>query len=229
MFLPQFHRDERSSRHGPVCIAQATRRRHERYCCTSWCAGNLSIARPIDREEPRMKNCRMRPCCSHLPVSSPVSASRIARARSTTKASSPSSLSIPRCCASAPTPQPAVLERQGRGFREQDRRTVRREAAEEARLHVLPQHRLRADDARSASLRRDHGFPKHDVRKAPILLRTAYTLVSKQGSGLEEVTTLEDSAEGQHIGIVAGHRRDQHGDRRPDGKRKPYRDDRHAL
>ena len=53
----------------------------------------------------------------------------------------------------------AVLEREGRGVREQARRAVCGKAAEEARLHVLPAgDRLRPDDARRASLRRHHGL-----------------------------------------------------------------------
>ena len=48
----------------------------------------------------------------------------------------------------------------GEGFREQARRTVRREAEQEAGLHVLPAgDRLRPDDAWRPSLRRHHGLP----------------------------------------------------------------------
>jgi quinoprotein dehydrogenase-associated probable ABC transporter substrate-binding protein len=51
------------------------------------------------------------------------------------------------------------------------------------------------------------GFPQGDdlVQGTNPYYRTAYALVVKQGSGLEEVTTLEDERlKGKHIGIVAG-------------------------
>jgi quinoprotein dehydrogenase-associated probable ABC transporter substrate-binding protein len=51
------------------------------------------------------------------------------------------------------------------------------------------------------------GFPQGDdlVQGTNPYYRTAYALVSKQGSGLEDVTTLEDARlKGKHIGIVAG-------------------------
>jgi quinoprotein dehydrogenase-associated probable ABC transporter substrate-binding protein len=51
------------------------------------------------------------------------------------------------------------------------------------------------------------GFPQGDdlVQGTNPYYRTAYALVSKQGSGLEDVTTLEDGhLKGKHIGIVAG-------------------------
>jgi len=51
------------------------------------------------------------------------------------------------------------------------------------------------------------GFPQGDdlVQGTNPYYRTAYTLIAKQGSGLEEVTTLEDARlKGKHIGIVAG-------------------------
>jgi quinoprotein dehydrogenase-associated probable ABC transporter substrate-binding protein len=51
------------------------------------------------------------------------------------------------------------------------------------------------------------GFPQGDelVQGTNPYYRTAYALVSKQGSGLDEVTTLEDARlKGKHIGIVAG-------------------------
>src|SRR5262245_9240524 len=51
------------------------------------------------------------------------------------------------------------------------------------------------------------GFPQGDdlVQNTNPYYRTAYALVAKQGSGLEEVATLEDERlKGKHIGIVAG-------------------------
>jgi quinoprotein dehydrogenase-associated probable ABC transporter substrate-binding protein len=51
------------------------------------------------------------------------------------------------------------------------------------------------------------GFPQGDdlVQGTNPYYRTAYALVAKQGSGLDEVATLEDARlKGQHIGIVAG-------------------------
>src|SRR5712672_4764949 len=51
------------------------------------------------------------------------------------------------------------------------------------------------------------GFPQGDdlVQGTNPYYRTAYTLVAKPGSGLDEVTTLEDERlKGKHIGIVAG-------------------------
>jgi len=51
------------------------------------------------------------------------------------------------------------------------------------------------------------GFPQGDdlVQGTNPYYRTAYALVSKQGSGLEEVTALNDARlKGKHIGIVAG-------------------------
>ena len=51
------------------------------------------------------------------------------------------------------------------------------------------------------------GFPQGDdlVQGTNPYYRTAYALVTKQGSGLDEVTTLEDERlKGKHIGIVAG-------------------------
>ena len=51
------------------------------------------------------------------------------------------------------------------------------------------------------------GFPQGDdlVQGTNPYYRTAYALVAKQGSGLEEVVTLEDERlKGKHIGIVAG-------------------------
>jgi quinoprotein dehydrogenase-associated probable ABC transporter substrate-binding protein len=51
------------------------------------------------------------------------------------------------------------------------------------------------------------GFPQGDdlVQGTNPYYRTAYALVSKQGSGLEDVATLEDTRlKGKHIGIVAG-------------------------
>jgi quinoprotein dehydrogenase-associated probable ABC transporter substrate-binding protein len=51
------------------------------------------------------------------------------------------------------------------------------------------------------------GFPQGDdlVQGTNPYYRTAYALVSKQGSGLEDVTALEDARlKGKHIGIVAG-------------------------
>jgi quinoprotein dehydrogenase-associated probable ABC transporter substrate-binding protein len=51
------------------------------------------------------------------------------------------------------------------------------------------------------------GFPQGDdlVQGTNPYYRTAYALVSKQGSGLEDVTGLEDvRLRGRHIGIVAG-------------------------
>ncbi|MFB9263841.1 substrate-binding domain-containing protein [Bradyrhizobium erythrophlei] len=51
------------------------------------------------------------------------------------------------------------------------------------------------------------GFPQGDdlAQGTNPYYRTAYALVAKQGSGLEEVTTLEDERlKGKHIGIVAG-------------------------
>jgi quinoprotein dehydrogenase-associated probable ABC transporter substrate-binding protein len=51
------------------------------------------------------------------------------------------------------------------------------------------------------------GFPQGDdlVQGTNPYYRTAYALVSKQGSGLEEVTALQDARlKGKHIGIVAG-------------------------
>src|SRR2546430_56619 len=51
------------------------------------------------------------------------------------------------------------------------------------------------------------GFPQGDelVQGTNPYYRTAYALVAKQGSGLDEVTTLEDERlKGKHIGIVAG-------------------------
>ena len=51
------------------------------------------------------------------------------------------------------------------------------------------------------------GFPQGDdlVQGTNPYYRTAYALVAKRGSGLEEVATLEDQRlKGRHIGIVAG-------------------------
>ena len=51
------------------------------------------------------------------------------------------------------------------------------------------------------------GFPQGDdlVQGTNPYYRTAYALVAKPGSGLDEVTTLEDARlKGKHIGIVAG-------------------------
>src|SRR3954463_15669270 len=51
------------------------------------------------------------------------------------------------------------------------------------------------------------GFPQGDdlVQGTKPYYRTAYALIAKQGSGLEEVTTLDDARlKGKHIGIVAG-------------------------
>jgi quinoprotein dehydrogenase-associated probable ABC transporter substrate-binding protein len=51
------------------------------------------------------------------------------------------------------------------------------------------------------------GFPQGDdlVQGTNPYYRTAYALVAKQGSGLDDVTTLEDPRlKGKHIGIVAG-------------------------
>ncbi len=51
------------------------------------------------------------------------------------------------------------------------------------------------------------GFPQGDdlVQGTNPYYRTAYALISKQGSGLEDVATLEDARlKGKHIGIVAG-------------------------
>jgi quinoprotein dehydrogenase-associated probable ABC transporter substrate-binding protein len=51
------------------------------------------------------------------------------------------------------------------------------------------------------------GFPQGDdlVQGTNPYYRTAYALVAKPGSGLEDVTTLEDARlKGKHIGIVAG-------------------------
>jgi quinoprotein dehydrogenase-associated probable ABC transporter substrate-binding protein len=51
------------------------------------------------------------------------------------------------------------------------------------------------------------GFPQGDdlVQGTNPYYRTAYALISKQGSGLEDVTTLDDARlKGKHIGIVAG-------------------------
>jgi quinoprotein dehydrogenase-associated probable ABC transporter substrate-binding protein len=51
------------------------------------------------------------------------------------------------------------------------------------------------------------GFPQGDdlVQGTNPYYRTAYALVAKQGSGLEDVATLEDGRlKGKHIGIVAG-------------------------
>jgi quinoprotein dehydrogenase-associated probable ABC transporter substrate-binding protein len=51
------------------------------------------------------------------------------------------------------------------------------------------------------------GFPQGDdlAQGTNPYYRTAYALVAKQGSGLEDVTTLDDERlKGKHIGIVAG-------------------------
>ena len=51
------------------------------------------------------------------------------------------------------------------------------------------------------------GFPQGDdlVQGTNPYYRTAYALIAKQGSGLDDVTTLEDARlKGKHIGIVAG-------------------------
>ncbi len=51
------------------------------------------------------------------------------------------------------------------------------------------------------------GFPQGDelVQGTNPYYRTAYALVAKQGAGLDDVTTLEDSRlKGKHIGVVAG-------------------------
>lgn len=51
------------------------------------------------------------------------------------------------------------------------------------------------------------GFPQGDdlVQGTNPYYRTAYALISKQGSGLEEITTLADARlKGKHLGIVAG-------------------------
>ena len=51
------------------------------------------------------------------------------------------------------------------------------------------------------------GFPQGDdlVQGTNPYYRTSYALVAKQGSGLDDVTTLEDERlKGKHIGVVAG-------------------------
>src|SRR5689334_4987145 len=51
------------------------------------------------------------------------------------------------------------------------------------------------------------GFPQGDdlVQGTNPYYRTAYALITKQGSGLEDVATLEDARlKGKHIGVVAG-------------------------
>jgi quinoprotein dehydrogenase-associated probable ABC transporter substrate-binding protein len=51
------------------------------------------------------------------------------------------------------------------------------------------------------------GFPQGDelVQGTNPYYRTAYALIAKQGSGLEEVTTLGDQRlKGKHVGVVAG-------------------------
>jgi quinoprotein dehydrogenase-associated probable ABC transporter substrate-binding protein len=51
------------------------------------------------------------------------------------------------------------------------------------------------------------GFPQGDdlVQGTNPYYRTAYALIAKEGSGLDDVTTLEDERlKGKHIGIVAG-------------------------
>ncbi len=51
------------------------------------------------------------------------------------------------------------------------------------------------------------GFPQGDdlVQGTNPYYRTAYALIAKQGSGLEDVMTLEDARlKGKHIGVVAG-------------------------
>lgn len=51
------------------------------------------------------------------------------------------------------------------------------------------------------------GFPQGDdlVQGTNPYYRTAYALIAKPGSGLEDVTTLEDARlKGKHIGVVAG-------------------------
>lgn len=51
------------------------------------------------------------------------------------------------------------------------------------------------------------GFPQGDelVQGTNPYYRTAYALITKQGSGLDDVTTLEDARlKGKHLGIVAG-------------------------
>jgi quinoprotein dehydrogenase-associated probable ABC transporter substrate-binding protein len=51
------------------------------------------------------------------------------------------------------------------------------------------------------------GFPQGDdlVQGTNPYYRTSYALIAKQGSGLEDVTTLEDARlKGKHIGVVAG-------------------------
>ncbi len=51
------------------------------------------------------------------------------------------------------------------------------------------------------------GFPQGDdlVQGTNPYYRTTYALITKQGSGLEDVTTLEDARlKGKHIGIIAG-------------------------
>src|SRR6266849_5100371 len=51
------------------------------------------------------------------------------------------------------------------------------------------------------------GFPQGDdlVQGTNPYYRTAYALVAKQGSGLDEVAALEDQRlKGKHIGVVAG-------------------------
>jgi quinoprotein dehydrogenase-associated probable ABC transporter substrate-binding protein len=51
------------------------------------------------------------------------------------------------------------------------------------------------------------GFPQGDelVQGSNPYYRTAYALITKQGSGLEDVATLEDQRlKGKHIGVVAG-------------------------
>src|ERR1700694_5379950 len=51
------------------------------------------------------------------------------------------------------------------------------------------------------------GFPQGDdlVQGTNPYYRTAYALIAKQGSGLDDVATLEDERlQGKHIGIVAG-------------------------
>ena len=96
----------------------------------------------------------------------------------------------------------------GEGFREQACRTVRREAQKKLDYMYFPQAtgfvRMTLGAHRCDVIM---GFPQGDdlVQGTNPYYRTAYALVAKQGSGLEDVATLEDERlKGKHIGIVAG-------------------------
>ena len=130
--------------------------------------------------------------------------------------------------------QSAVLQREGRGVREQARRTVRREAAEEARLHVLPAgDRLRPDDAWRPSLRRHHGLSARRRPGSGHQSLLPHGLCAGRQAG-QRPRRRRDAGRRAPEGQAYRHRRrhaagHEHGGQRPDGERQAISvDDRYA-